>query len=235
MSVPGSMFDDNVVCADVETSDPCGDLFAALSKAQGELKNASKDSENPHFKSQYADLAASFEACRAPLAKHGLSIVQIPHNQGDDIAVTTILGHSSGQWIRGRLSMKPMKFDAQGAGSVIKYLRRYSLQAIVGIADGGDDDGEAAVGRPDSKPAKTVAPKTPSADPYRHIAEDIKNAIDGAKTEAALTTIMVASGHDGGNIIKSSPLDIINSHSASACEFLVKRATDRRALLAQRP
>ena len=48
--------------------------------------------------------------------------------------------------------MPPGKLDAQGAGSVITYLRRYALMAILGIA-AEDDDGEAA--------ARPGPPRTP--------------------------------------------------------------------------
>lgn len=44
-------------------------------------------------------------------------------------------------------NVAPARFDAHGAGSVISYLRRYALMAVAGIGPD-DDDGEAAVGRP---------------------------------------------------------------------------------------
>ena len=52
------------------------EIAGALAKAQAEIKNAEKKEENPHFKSRYADLAAVTLACREPLAKNGLSVVQ---------------------------------------------------------------------------------------------------------------------------------------------------------------
>lgn len=122
-----------------------GKLFDALAKAQGEIKGAAKDATNPHFKAKYADLASIVDAAK-PLAKHGIATLQIPFSENGEIGVTTILGHSSGEWISGRLSVKPIKLDPQGAGSVITYLRRYALSAMAGIAPE-DDDGEAAMGR----------------------------------------------------------------------------------------
>jgi hypothetical protein len=66
--------------------------------------------------------------------------------QGDKIAVTTRLVHSSGQWMEfGPLPVPSMKQDAHGVGSATSYARRYGLSAAVGIvAD--DDDGNAAAG-----------------------------------------------------------------------------------------
>lgn len=39
-------------------SESIGKLAEALSKAQGEMKGAIKDADNPYFKSKYADLAS---------------------------------------------------------------------------------------------------------------------------------------------------------------------------------
>jgi hypothetical protein len=134
-----------VPSAEYRTSQNVGKLFAALAKAQGEIRGALKDATNPHFKAKYADLASIVDAAR-PLAKHGIATVQVPFSENGEIGVTTILGHDSGEWISGRLSVKPLKLDPQGAGSVLTYLRRYSLAAMAGIAPE-DDDGEAAMGR----------------------------------------------------------------------------------------
>ncbi len=74
------------------TSPEINELAAALAKAQGEMGGALKDSANPFFKSKYADLSSVWEACRAPLAKYGLSIVQIPSFQRGDVPLFTVNG-----------------------------------------------------------------------------------------------------------------------------------------------
>ena len=125
-------------------SETIGKLAEALSKAQGAMKPAIKDSDNPYFKSKYADLSSVWEAIREPLAVNGLSISQLLESgvgNGDSITLTTILMHSSGEWISSSVTAKPAKSDAQSIGSLTSYLRRYSLSAIVGgYAD--DDDAE---------------------------------------------------------------------------------------------
>lgn len=138
-------------------SESIASLAAALAKAQAEIRPAVKDSENPHFRSRYADLASVWDACRTALTGNGLSVVQLPEvtSQGV-IAVETILLHDSGEFIGGRIEIPLAKQDAQGVGSAITYARRYSLAAVVGIAPD-DDDGEAAVGRFTSPPAKAKA------------------------------------------------------------------------------
>ena len=135
----------------IRQSEDIDSLAAALAEAQGELENITKDRANPFFSSRYADLAGALDEIRPKFAKHGLSIVQIPFNRESQIGVLTRLLHSSGQWVEGELSIAPAKADAQGAGSVITYLRRYALMAVAGLAPE-DDDGEAAVGRDSPKP-----------------------------------------------------------------------------------
>ena len=121
-------------------------LASALAKAQGEMHGATKDSTNPHFKSKYADLASVWDACRAPLAKNGLAILQPVTAEGNAVTVTTILAHSSGEWIAESLTMTAQQNTPQAVGSTITYGRRYGLSSMVGIAPE-DDDGEAATAR----------------------------------------------------------------------------------------
>ena len=126
-------------------SENINELAAALSRAQGAIKGALKDSINPHFKAKYADLASTWDACREQLAKNELSVVQMPDvSDTGGIAVETILMHSSGQWISSRFVMPVPKPDAHGVGSAITYARRYALAAMVGIAPE-DDDGNKAI------------------------------------------------------------------------------------------
>jgi len=128
-------------------SETIGKLAEALSKAQGMMKGAIKDSENPFFKAAYADLASVWDACREPLSKCGLSVTQTTRiaDNGEPVIITTLL-HASGEWMSGELLVKPVKADPQSVGSAITYGRRYALSAIVGIAPE-DDDGEKAQGR----------------------------------------------------------------------------------------
>tara|TARA_R110000824_G_scaffold193824_3_gene376227 strand:+ start:5637 stop:6443 length:807 start_codon:yes stop_codon:yes gene_type:complete len=135
-----------VVGHGVTMSAQVGELFGALSKAQGMIKNPSRNAENPFFKSSYTDLTGVWNAARGPLSENGLSVTQLPSGDGWDIRLTTILAHRSGQWIMSTFSLKTAKPDAHGAGSALTYLRRYSLASVVGIAPAGeDDDGNASI------------------------------------------------------------------------------------------
>lgn len=136
----------------MEKSEDIKELAAALSKAQGEMGGASKDAKNPFFKSKYADLGSVVHALKQPFSENGLSYSQFPIAANDRVGVETILMHKSGQWLTSKVLFKPTKQDVQGAGSVITYARRYSLQALAGIPSE-DDDGTAA-----SAPAKPSKP-----------------------------------------------------------------------------
>ena len=134
---------DYPVSQGLTTSDEIGELAKALASARKDFKPVLKDANNPFFKSKYADLAGVIEATSDALSKNGLVVIQSPRLTLNRIAVTTLLAHSSGQWLRDELELPLSKFDAQGAGSAITYARRYSYQAIVGVA-AEDDDGNAA-------------------------------------------------------------------------------------------
>ena len=128
-------------------SENIDELMTALAKAQGEMHIATKDSNNPFFKSKYADLAEVVKASRPFLAKNGLCVMQnlTLDNDGKRIIVT-ILGHSSGQFITSRMAIIPIKDDIQSLGSAITYMRRYTYASLVGVvADDEDDDGETAM------------------------------------------------------------------------------------------
>jgi len=139
-------------------SEQINELAAALSKAQSEIQGAKKDCANPFFKSKYADLSSVWDACREPLTKNGLSIIQTTFERDGGIYLFTTLAHSSGQWIRSELKVIVGKPDIQALGSSLTYCRRYSLAMIAGVCPE-DDDGNAA-----SAPSKTAAPQ-PNTDP----------------------------------------------------------------------
>ena len=138
------------------------ELFAALAKAQGEVENASKSSNNPHFKSKYADLAEVLNTVRPVFAKNDLSIMQSTAFNGSFVSVTTLVAHKSGGLIYSTASCVPGKTDAQGIGSATTYLRRYSLAAMAGIAQE-DDDGNAAAHNGKPSPIKPEGQPTSGA------------------------------------------------------------------------
>lgn len=166
----------------MKTSDTLNELATALAKAQGEMKNATLNKENPFFKSRYADLASVRDTITPALTKNGLSIVQILAPENGSLMVSTRLIHSSGQWIE---SLFPIISDTnkpQVMGSAISYARRYSLAAICNIATEDDDDANAAQEHGKKAPETRNVNGTPGAskaksrEPFDKLIKEMRQA-----------------------------------------------------------
>lgn len=127
----------------MEHSNDISELSKALAAVQGELRGAAKAATNPFFHSTYATLKDVWEAIREPLSKNGLCVIQTTDPVENGLVLNTMLCHSSGQWVKSKLFMKPTKNDPQSLGSAITYARRYGLSAMVGVYQD-DDDGNSA-------------------------------------------------------------------------------------------
>jgi hypothetical protein len=123
-------------------------IAAAFIKAQSQMGNATKESNNPYFKSKYADLNSVREACLPALNDNGIAVLQPTIQIEGRNYVKTILLHESGETIESLteiLFAKPNDPQAQGSG--ITYARRYGLQSLVNIG-AEDDDGNKAAEKP---------------------------------------------------------------------------------------
>lgn len=134
-------------------------LAAALAKAQGELTNVEKTHEGYQGRYKFADLGQVLDVIRPVFSKHGLAFTQLVGDAQDGrVSVTTMLLHESGQTLKTASSMALHKqaglSDAQAAGSVITYLRRYQITAMAGIAQ---EDTDAAI---EEKPKRSRKPAT---------------------------------------------------------------------------
>lgn len=128
-------------------SESIKNIAIALSKFQGEVQNPKNTADNPYFNSKYAPLSDVLNIVRPILSKYGLSVLQSPSSDAQNIIISTMLMHESGEWIELEpLTLKADKQTAQGTGSAITYGRRYALSAILGISSEDDDDGNHATG-----------------------------------------------------------------------------------------
>lgn len=149
----------------MKKSDTIGKLAGALALAQAEMPDVKKNAVNPFLKNKYADLGAVIETSRPYLAKNGLSISQFPTSEADKIGVTSILMHTSGEYIEDTIYISTSDSKglsvAQSAGVVISYLRRYGWTSILGMYAEEDTDG--ATGKPaqpvNGKVSQPAAPK----------------------------------------------------------------------------
>lgn len=155
----------------MQKSESIKELAAALAKCQGEMKNPPKSASNPFFKSKYATLDTIVDTIRPALAKYELSYIQSCSSDEQNISVTTLLMHSSGEWIESDpMTVKATKLDPQGAGSAITYARRYTLSAMLGVASEEDDDGNGASNK-DKPKQKVTEPEQKQNKPTAVISE----------------------------------------------------------------
>jgi hypothetical protein len=133
------------------SSESVAALASALAKAQAELVNPEKSltaTIRPAAPGEgertfrYAPLSSGLEIVRKTLGRHEIATVQ---TTSIDAAVgivnlTTLLAHSSGEWIASDWPVCPIAEMAspQRMGTALTYARRYVLFALVGIA--GEDD-----------------------------------------------------------------------------------------------
>ena len=210
-------------------SDSIASLAAALAKAQGEMENASKNSQNPHFKSKYADLAEILNTVRPVLSKHGLAVTQFPAFESGTAHVETILTHASGEWMSGTCSAPVQKSDPQGVGSALTYLRRYSLAAVCGLAQEDDDANAASKGPKQAAQAPKVTPKpapTPTpAQPVKHVPAT-KSTLDALASYYANDSAEVMLDDINEMIVRAKPgahrLDDVAELSEPQAQWLIK-------------
>jgi hypothetical protein len=147
----------------MEMSAEINELTAALVLSQAGFSAIGKDKAGYNYK--YATLQNIVENTRPILVENGVTVIQFPINQEFSIGVTTLVAHVSGQWVKSSFVMPTQQSknlsEAQEAGKVITYARRYAYAAAVGIVV--DEDTDAA--RAQGKPAKTqtAAKTTPPA------------------------------------------------------------------------
>src|SRR5262249_34102083 len=100
----------------------------ALAQAQRTIRSAKKDSENPHFRSKYADLAEVMDAVRVPLLDAGVLVLQAVEDSEKGVSIETRLIHvDSGQYYSHTVTIPVDRGNAQAIGSAITYGRRYGL------------------------------------------------------------------------------------------------------------
>ena len=204
----------------IETSAEIDKIAAALVIAQGCIENVSLNKTNPHFKSKYADLAAIREACRVPLAQNSLAVIQSPATANGKVTLTTMLLHTSGQWLKSTLELKPERAESpQSVGSAITYARRYSLAAILGIVAEEDDDGNAAsLNRTDGRNARAVADSsTPRPTNYRQKTFESKHS----------TPEKIIFNKDNPDFVAKVSQQVLPSYGQAAVDWIITRLHDK--------
>ena len=200
------------------SSDTIGNISGALAKAQAELTNPEKSlvaiirSPFPREADRtfrYAPLSSGLDIVRKSLGRHEIATIQSTDidKEGGLLRLTTILAHSSGEWISSEWPVCPISdvASAQRMGAALTYARRYALFTLVGIA--GEDDLDA----PD-----LGASSTPAAEPPRP--PDRRKQSNGQAAAAQRTA-------DGdGNLPRPSARSVLGEQlSASLRESLIQQ------------
>lgn len=210
-------------------------LAKALVSAQGDIKSPRFDAQSTAYGNKpykYASLASVMDAVRLPLAKHGLTVLQLVENEGGDLIVRTRLMHASGEFIeasqRAQCPLKP-----QDRGGVTTYLRRYGLNAILGLAAEEDDDAagaqeHASQGEKRSSAGKRSihAPAAPTPDTTERAAPPVSQpqrrdnlADEGSETFTAVEATVGATGQG-----KFGPWELIVLKTAEGPSFSTLKA-----------
>jgi ERF superfamily len=153
------------------SSESIGTIAAALAKAQSELTNPEKSliatirSALPRERDRtfrYAPLSSGLDIVRKSLGRHEIATIQATaiDKDGGLLRLTTVLAHSSGEWISSEWPVCQITDIAsvQRMGAALTYARRYALFTLVGIA--GEDDLDA----PDLSSVPKAEAELPRAD-----------------------------------------------------------------------
>jgi hypothetical protein len=172
----------------VQSSESIGKLTTALQAFQAKCPKIPKSSKNPFLNSRYADLATILDIIKQPLLDAELSVMQMPVGE---YGLTTVLSHSSGEWISSSYTMQPLEsvidkktqekaITPQSLGSVITYQRRYAIGAVLCLNIDDDNDANPTHGQVDNS--------TPASPPKKTAQQLIEEAKAAAAAPAVVET-----------------------------------------------
>jgi hypothetical protein len=155
-------------------------IAEALALVQAEIKNPIKNQTNKGVQGEpkYANLEDTLQDYVRPVcSKHGIAIFQsIKTDEIGRVGVCTVLLHESGEYIEGDYVFCEIKIPVsksgyeiltpgQATGVNITYLRRYSLNAALGINGDKDTDGGYDKHAAPAPKAKAAPAQTPGDEP----------------------------------------------------------------------
>jgi len=209
-------------------------LATALAKAQIELANPEKtligtiestSGEGGARQFRYASLSSGLDIVRKTLGQHEIATVQTTaiDQAAGIVNLTTVLAHSSGEWIASDWPVCPIADTAtpHRMGAALTYARRYALFALVGIA--GEDDLDA----PD-----LISPSQPTSGRYRRSSRgdgrlDSKSSSLAARTPVARSEKPAA---DNSNTTKARVLAAVRLDIAASAHLRDLMLTELNAI-----
>jgi hypothetical protein len=198
-------------------------LATALAKAQIELANPEKSlcgtiepqgGEGGARQFRYAPLSSGLEIVRKTLGQHEIATVQTTaiDQAAGVVNLTTVLAHSSGEWIASDWPVCPIAETAtpHRMGAALTYARRYALFTLVGIA--GEDDLDA----PD-----LIAPL-----PANSLPQPTKTSVKSGSNSGRHRTQAHAAGRDIRIASATRQVELSAALSASLTEELVREIAE---------
>lgn len=119
------------------------EFYKALAGLQASIGKVVKSTDNPYYKSHYADLNALFEQIKPIINDKGFVLVQTVNSA---VLETYLIHLGTGESIHSTMDLLTAKPDMQQLGSAITYARRYALLPMLNI-ETVDDDGNLASGK----------------------------------------------------------------------------------------
>ena len=155
------------------------DLFNLLH----DVNNPYQGSQNPHFKSKFADLLSCLKTVKPALKDNNFALQQvIKQLEGGGSVLQTNLIHISGKVVcdGGIPLVSKDANDPQKLGGSITYARRYGLCALLGVVGDPDDDGNES-SKADTSPKALERLK-------KDFIADIENSVDKTMLNELYTT-----------------------------------------------
>lgn len=140
-----------------------GDLFEAISGLEPVHTTDTANAGNYTY--SYVNINGVLTHVRPILAGHNIIVQQSLGGTVEAVAVKTILRHRNGWFWESDTTWYPRGRDAQVHGSVVTYLRRYSLLAFLGLPTEDDDGARSARASAQSQARSQAQRQTPSQRP----------------------------------------------------------------------
>jgi hypothetical protein len=244
------------------SSDTIGNISGALAKAQTELTNPEKSlvatirspfPREPDRSFRYAPLSSGLEIVRKTLGRHEIAAIQSTSIDGQAglLRLTTVLAHSSGEWISSEWPVCRITdiASAQRMGAALTYARRYGLFTLVGIA--GEDDLDAPDLDIDPTPSAelprrvrrsngqiTAAPPEPNRDRSRPSGSSrsvLGEQLSASLRETLIGQLVALNSGDEAAAWAHRNMTAKNSLTAADARILEERFQSRLAKICEQP
>lgn len=116
-------------------------IYKKLLEFQKQGISIKKNSVNPHFRNEYADLNEVLDKVKKPLNELGILIIQTPTPDGLQTELYDTEDESKAVGLVPYINAT----DMQKLGGAITYAKRYSLVAMLALEDDDDDGNKASV------------------------------------------------------------------------------------------